>query len=126
MKAVHASGELPKLEVVSPADSRPTLEQAGPDSKSAFLPMLLTLFSLVLWFGFQTFELGSERHSYQRAVARQAVRVEQLQQVRGAFDALSADTSRLAAAGNPNAQLLVDALKKRGVSLNSDTSPPQK
>jgi hypothetical protein len=82
--------------------------------------MLLTLLALIVWFGFQTLELWTERQNYRSAVERQAVRIERLQPMQSAFDALTDDTARLAAAGNPNARLLLDALKKRGVNVKSE------
>jgi hypothetical protein len=85
--------------------------------------MLLTLLALIVWFGFQTLELWTERQNYRTAVERQAVRIERLQQIHTAFDGLADDTARLAAAGNPNAQLLLDALKKRGVNVKSEQQP---
>jgi hypothetical protein len=120
MTAVHAARDTPKLEVVSPLDSTDPSEQAGPNSKSPFWPMLLTLLALIVWFGFQTLELWTERQNYRSAVERQAVRIERLQPMQSAFDTLTDDTARLAAAGNPNARLLLDALKKRGVNVKSE------
>ena len=90
MTAVHAARETPKLEVVSPLDSTDPSEQAGPNSRSPFWPMLLTLLALIVWFGFQTLELWTERQNYRSAVERQAVRIERLQPMQSAFDALFA------------------------------------
>jgi hypothetical protein len=84
----------------------------------AGLPMALTLAALILWGGFQTVQLWSERANLKSASANQAAQVEQSQKVRGAVDGFAADTARLAAAGNANAQFLVDELKKRGVTID--------
>jgi len=82
------------------------------------VPIALMLLALIVWLGFQTVQLWSERSSLRAASASQAVQIEQSQKLRTALDAFAADTARLAAAGNANAQLLVDELKKRGVTIN--------
>jgi hypothetical protein len=44
--------------------------------------------------------------------------------LRASLDALAADTQRLADTGNANAALLVAELKKRGITINPNPSPP--
>jgi hypothetical protein len=48
--------------------------------------------------------------------------------LRASLDALAVDTQRLAEAGNPSAKLLVDELRKRGITINpaAPTTSPSK
>ncbi|MFO1291621.1 MAG: hypothetical protein U1F07_00935 [Rubrivivax sp.] len=84
----------------------------------AFWPLLLMALALVLAFGFQAAQLLRERQALQGAHAGQQQTVDNAGKLRASLDALAADTQRLADAGNPNAALLVNELRKRGITIN--------
>jgi hypothetical protein len=87
-------------------------------SASPFLPLLLSMLALAVWLGHQAWQLAADRQSLQAAHAAQQPTVDNAAKLRTSLDALAADTQRLADGGNPNAKLLVDELKKRGVTIN--------
>lgn len=96
---------------------------------SAFVPLLLGTLALLGWLGFQTQQLFNERQALQIGYASQQQTVDNAGKLRASLDALAADTQRMADAGNPNAKLLVDELRKRGITINaasasSSTSVP--
>ena len=92
-----------------------------PVSSSPFVPMLLASLALLGWLGFQTWQLLNDRQALQASYASQQQTVENSGKLRTSLDALAADTQRMADGGNPNAKLLVDELRKRGITIN--TSP---
>lgn len=94
----------------SPAAAAP----AGP-----FLPLLLLLLAVAGWLGLQTWILVEERGRLRTSHAAQQTTVDNATKLRTALDTLAADTQRLADAGNPNARLLVEELRKRGVTINA-------
>ena len=96
----------------------------GPDVRSPFLPMVLLALTLLGWLGFQTWQLVRERTAIATAFANQDKSVEESKKLRDALDALARDTQRLADQGNANARLIVDELRKRGVTINPDAAPP--
>jgi hypothetical protein len=88
-----------------------------------FLPLLLLTLALVGWFGFQTVELIRERSLLKQIHTRQEAQVQQSAKLRKALDGLAGDTARLAEAGNANARLLVDELRKRNITINPNAAP---
>ena len=94
-----------------------------PRPLSPFLPLLLLLLSVLAWYGFQFVQLLGERSNLVDTRAAQAAPLEQAATVRGALDSLARKTGRLAAAGNQNAQQIVDALRKQGINVDPDAPP---
>jgi len=88
------------------------------DARGPFLPLLLVGATVLIWMLFQTTELISERGNLGRALASQAQPLEQSKKLRAALDSMAASTQRLADSGNASAKLLVDELKKRGITIN--------
>lgn len=93
--------------------------------RGPFLPLLLGLLALVIWFSLQAWALFDERSRLREAHASQQQTVDNASKLRQSLDAIAADTQRLANAGNPNARLLVDELRKRGVTINPDAQKQQ-
>ena len=89
-----------------------------------FVPVLLLGLAVLAWTGFQTWQLLAERSSLRAVVASQAAQVDQSTKLRAALDRIASKTARLAATGNAEAALIVDALKKRGVTINPDGNGP--
>lgn len=108
-----------------PAPNARSASGAGlPAQQSLFLPMLLASLALVGWLGFQTMQLVNEREALQAAYASQQQTVDNAAKLRASLDALAADTQRLADSGNPNAKLLVDELRKRGITISTTPKTP--
>ncbi len=125
MQPARATQDAAKPNPESGRGEMDLLQETSHDiARDPFLPLLLTLAALVICGGFQGLQLWSERANLKSLEERQAAQVRQAQQARSAVDAFAADTARLAAAGNANAQLLVEELKKRGVTINPDKQLP--
>lgn len=88
------------------------------------MPILVVSLALVLWFGFQTVMLVRESSALSTARDNQEAQVQAANKIRQALDAVARDTAKLADKGNPNARLIVDELRKRGVTINPDAPPP--
>ena len=88
------------------------------DTRGPFLPLLLLGATVLVWMGFQTSQLAAEHGSLSRARAAQAQPLEQSRKLRAALDSVAASTQRLADSGDASAKLLVDELRKRGITIN--------
>lgn len=97
-------------------------EFTGEKRYGLFEPLLLGLASLVLWFGFQTSQLLSERDNLKTLRANQETIYTNAQKMRAQLDAIAAGTARLAQQGNPNAAQVVEALRQRGITINPDAA----
>lgn len=86
---------------------------------SIFVPMLIMAGALVAWFAFQTVQLGTERGDLAAIKAGQDSQVEAAAKIRTSLDSLAAATQRLANSGNANAQVIVEELRKRGVTIKT-------
>lgn len=110
------------------SSSSSSSQRASSDrAHSPFVPTLLAGLSVAGWLGFQGYQLVLERDALLAAHAQQQQTVDSAAKLRGSLDALAADTQRLATAGNPNARLLVEELRKRGVTINpsaTSATPP--
>jgi hypothetical protein len=82
---------------------------------------LLTV-SLLVWTGFQTFQLVRERGALQRLRAGQEAPMQQGAKVRAQLDSIAKRTLELAQQGNAGAATIVEELAKRGVTINPSTS----
>lgn len=97
----------------------------GPQaSHSPFLPLALLTLAVVAWFGYQTVQLLGERSAQHKAIGDQEQVVQNANKMRAQLDALAAETQRLADQGNPNAKLLVEELRKRGITINPNAAKP--
>lgn len=99
--------------------SQPTREHGY----GILLPILLGLLTLVIWFVFQTSQLIKERDNLNTLSANQQAIHDNAQKLRTQLDALAAGTARLAQAGNPNAQQVVNALRAQGITINPNAAP---
>ena len=69
-------------------------------------------------------QLVAERTAQHKAIGDQEQVVQNAAKMRAQLDALAAETQRLADQGNPNAKLLVEELRKRGITINPNASKP--
>lgn len=83
-----------------------------------FLPLLVGLITLVVWFGFQTGQLIKERETLANLQANQATIYNNAQKMRTQLDTIAGELARLAQAGNPNAAQMIQALNARGISID--------
>ena len=97
--------------------------QSQERGKSYFIPLLLIAIALVIWTGFQTTQLLRERKYLKTVLTDQSPTVEQSQKLRGQLDSIAKGTLQLANQGNSNAKIIVEELRKRGVTINPGDSP---
>lgn len=97
--------------------------QLNPNRADLFVPLLLILITLLLWFGFQTYQLAKERGNLKTLEANQETMLSNAQKMRAQLDAIAAGTAHLAQQGNANAAQVVNALKAKGISINPNAVP---
>ena len=90
------------------------------NERNPFLPILIILITLALWFGFQTYQLLQEKNNLSIFSTNQETVYKNAQKMRAQLDVLASGTSKLAQEGNTNAQKIVSALAQRGITINSN------
>lgn len=90
---------------------------------SANLALALVVFSWCAWTVFQTVQFVRERNHLTQLKANQETAYQEATKVRTQVEAITADTVKLAAAGNVGAQRLVAELRKRGFKLPAESKP---
>ena len=88
------------------------------------LPLALVVVTVFVWAGFQTYQLVRDRQALQALRAGQESKIEGAAKVRARFDTLTRKTAELAAQGNPGAKLIVEELRKSGVTIPASPSAP--
>lgn len=88
-----------------------------------FIPAAIVLLALLSWTCFQTVQLVLDRNSLSKVISGQAEKMEQSNKVRAALQSLGTRTARLAQGGNANATLIIEELRKRGITINPDQTP---
>ena len=111
-------------------DERNEIEErepiALPTERGANLPLTILLIALVLWFGFQTVQLASERANLGEARGHQEAAMQEAQKLRTQFESLISKTSELANKGHAGAKLVMEELQKRGMAARPEAIIPQK
>ena len=97
-----------------------------PVEGGANLPLIILLIALVLWFGFQTLQLASERANLGEARGHQEAAMQEAQKLRTQFESLINKTSELANKGHAGAKLVMEELQKRGMAAQPEAISPQK
>ena len=95
-------------------------------SRSAFVPTLLLAVAFVGWLAFQTVQLVRERQQLGLASAGLEPQEQAATKLRSSLDAVATSTAKLATEGNANARVIVEQLRKRGVTINPNggAKPP--
>lgn len=108
--------------------SDPTIEETRdlpPATKPASsLPFLLTLAALLMYFGFQTLQLLSERSNLGLVKSSQEEAMQQAQQMQAQFKTLVGKTGELAEQGHAGAKMVMEELLNRGVSASPQAPLP--
>ena len=89
-----------------------------------FVPVLLLALAVALWFCFQTVQLLKERAALGTTMAAQDKTMQEAKKLRDSLDAVARETALLADRGNQNAKLIVDELRKRGITINPNPINP--
>jgi len=93
-----------------------------PGSRSPFVPLLILFVATAAWSGFQFRQLQLEKATLTTLRMNQQELVQQAEKVRSTLDQLALETQKLADAGNPSARIVVEELRKRGVTINKPAS----
>ena len=87
---------------------------------SVFVPIALLALTILVMVGFQTLQLAKEREALSARQAALVSPLQEVQTVRQQLEAIARDTAVLASQGNANAQQIVAALKKSGITINPE------
>ena len=90
---------------------------------SPFVPMLLIALAIVVWLAFQSLQLVLEQRQLTLAQANQESQFQAATKLRAALDGVATATAKLATDGNANARVVVDELRKRGVTIRPNATP---
>jgi hypothetical protein len=93
------------------------------DRRAWRLPLILTIVSLLVWFGFQTVQLWIDRGNLGLMNRSLEAPMQQSQKVRAQLEALINKTAELANQGNANARIVIEELEKRGIPIGSAAQP---
>ena len=88
-----------------------------------FVPLLLLATGLLIWAGAQLAQLVNERATLKTLATNQAQPYAASQKLRAQLDAIASRTQRLADGGNANARLVVEELRKRGITITPQANP---
>jgi hypothetical protein len=120
----------PLQPIETAAEARSHYGRRGrPDrSYSPFLPLLLLALAAFLWTSFQCYQIFYERRALATLRGNQARQMEESLKLRSSLDVIVRETVLLADRGNSGAKMIVDELRKRGVTIKSNAAsvPPPK
>ncbi|HEX9143274.1 MAG TPA: hypothetical protein VGA09_03310 [Candidatus Binatia bacterium] len=95
-------------------------------SGSSSVALTVTIGCLVLWFGFQAFQLIRDRGNLGLVKANQESAIQESEKVQAQFKALMTKIAELAKQGHAGAKMVMDELQKRGVGFAPEEKPPEK
>lgn len=104
-------------------DSEPIVETPPPARDALALPLAIALVALLVFFGFQTLQLYSDRTSLRSVKTNQESAIQEAQKVQAQFKTILSKTTELANQGHPGARFVVEELQKRGVGV-APAMPP--
>ncbi len=93
------------------------------ERRASRLPLILTIVSLLIWFGFQTVQLVVERGNLKLVKGNFEAPMQESQKVRAQLEALISKTAGLAKQGNASAKAVIEELEKRGIPINAAAQP---
>lgn len=83
-----------------------------------FLPLLLVTLAMVGLLSFQALQLWREHSTLAAVRSAQEPAYREAQRLQDQLEGMASSTARLADEGNPNARLVVDALRSRGITID--------
>lgn len=98
----------------------PEIERDAP--RQSNLPLIITLAALLLYFGFQTVQLTSQRSELTALKRRQEAPVEASQKIEEQFKSIMTKTSDLAQQGHAGAKMVLEGLQQ---SAGAEAKPGQ-
>jgi len=113
-----SSGDQPKRKGFDPMRIRNRL--FSETSTSVFLPILLVTCAITGLLLFQAWQLYKDRSVLADLRASQRPAYVEAQRLQDQLEGVAAGTAELAKQGNANAKLIVEALRSRGITINTD------
>ena len=101
----------------------PEPEPPPPPKADWNLPLIITLSSLVIWFGFQAFQQFRERSNLNFMKANQETALQESQKVQTQFQSILTKLSELANKGHAGARMVMEQLQRQGLSAGSESRP---
>ncbi len=92
-------------------------EPAKGESGGSSIALTIALVSLILWFGFQAFQLVGDRNSLRVVRANQERAMQASEKIQAQFKTLVTKTAELANQGHAGAKMVIDELQKTGVNV---------
>ncbi len=86
---------------------------------NTFVPILLILLTLLVSVSFQGVMLVKDHEALQTTKANQDTALDESNKLRTQLDSIATQTARLAAAGNVNANLIIEKLKANGIMVKA-------
>jgi len=93
------------------------------ERRASSLPLILTIVSLLVWFGFQTAQLVLERSHLGLLKGSLEAPLQESQKVRAQLETLITKTAELANQGNASAKTVIEELEKRGIPIKAAAQP---
>lgn len=90
------------------------------------LPFILTLAALLIYFGFQTLQLLTERGNLGMVKNSQEAAIQEAQKLQSQFKALVGKVGELADQGHAGAKMVMDELFNRGTGSPPQSSAPSR
>jgi hypothetical protein len=87
--------------------------------------LTIVLVALILWFGFQAFQLVRDRGNLGMVKSNQEVAMQESEKLSSQFQALLTKIAGLANRGHAGAKMLLDELKKTGVGVSPEERPAE-
>lgn len=104
-----------------------TVEEPLPKrSDASSIALTVTIVCLILWFGFQTFQLLRDRGNLGFVKANQESAMQESEKVQVQFKTLLSKIAELANQGHAGAKMVIDELQKRGVGFAPKETPAEK
>lgn len=91
---------------------------ASDEPSSPFLPLLLVTLAMVGLLLFQGLQLLKEHSALDAVRDAQQPAWREAQRLQAQLEGVAGATAQLAEQGNPNARLVVDALRSRGITID--------
>lgn len=90
---------------------------------SAFIPVMVLAVAVVGWLGLQAYQQLGERQQIQALQAGLDQQEITAKKLRASLDTVATATAKLAADGNATARVIVEELRKRGITINANGAP---
>ena len=86
--------------------------------------VFIVVMTLLVMVVFQRIQISNEHKILQNTKSSQEGSLQESRKLRAQLNSIASQTAQLAAQGNPNAKIIIEELRKRGitVTLNSKTS----